>query len=230
MVREKVRTALGLKDELSWPTKSSTNKGTIALGRGGAFTQLLGSVERTFEIRFTTSDAYELRFRDGAASAGGAWSKWYTGGKKSADSVFPEARAFILRDYWRGSAQAGDSFTYKTNPNATLIKVPQLFASPGLLFDTTTPTNPTLIPFSVNHINSLVDGPTIVTGKAFGPKVAWRDSTKGDILQDYVESAFKRGGYTAVEVVDSTPYHNAGGNLHCGTNVIRQIPGGFWWA
>ena len=73
-------------------------------------------------------------------------------------------------------------------------------------------------------------GKTVVTGRAFGPKVAWRDSTRHDLLQDYVEAAFKGAGYSSVEVADSTTYHNAGGNLHCGTNVIREIPAGLWWA
>jgi hypothetical protein len=225
-VRGKVRDALGLKDEVTWPSKAATNKGSIRLWRGGAFAQMLGSIERTFEVRFTSSDAYQLRYRD----TGGTWSKWYAG-RKSADTVFVEARAFILKNYWSsGTAQAGDSFSYKTVPGATLIKMPQLLASPGLLSDPSDPTDPILTPFSVNHINSLVDGPTVVTGKAFGPKVAWRDATKRDLLQDYVTATFKRAGYTAVEVVDSTTYHNSGGNIHCGTNVIREIPGGFWWA
>jgi protein-arginine deiminase len=75
-----------------------------------------------------------------------------------------------------------------------------------------------------------VDGSTVVTGKAFGPKVAWRDATKRDLLQDYVNATFQRAGYSAVEVVDSTTYHNNGGSLHCATNVVREIPGGAWWA
>jgi hypothetical protein len=175
-------------------------------------------------VRFTSSDAYNLRFRD----AGGAWSKWY-GGKKSADSVFPEARAFILRNYWTGLAQKGDSFTYNTVPGATMLRMPQLFASPFLLGDPSNPIDPVLTPFSVNHVNSLVDGTTVVTGKPFGPKVAWRDTVRRDLLQDYVKSTFKRAGYDAVEFVDSTTYHNTGGNLHCGTNVIRAIPVRRWW-
>jgi hypothetical protein len=107
--------------------------------------------------------------------------------------------------------------------------MPQLFASPFLLADPSNPTDPFLAPFTVNHINSLVDGTTVVTGNAFGPKVAWRDSVRRDLLQDYVTSTFKRAGYTAVAVVDSTTYHNSGGSLHCGTNAIREIPAGPWW-
>jgi hypothetical protein len=81
----------------------------------------------------------------------------------------------------------------------------------------------------VNHINSLVDGPTIVTGTALGPKVAWRNSVKRDLLQDYVNATFEGAGYRFIQAVDSTTYHNAGGNLHCGTNVIREVPQGSWW-
>ena len=224
-VREKLRAALGLTDDVTRPSRRATNKGNVTLARGGAFASMLGDVERTFEARFTGSDAYELRYRD----AGGAWSQWYAG-SKSADTVFVEARAFILKEYWSGTAQAGDAFIYRTVPDATLIKMPQLFASPGLLADPSDPVNPILAPFSVNHINALVDGPTVVTGRAFGPKVAWRDATRRDLLQDCVEATFTRAGYTAVEMVDSTTYHNAGGNVHCGTNAIREIPAGSWWA
>jgi hypothetical protein len=223
-VRNKVRVALGLKGEVTSPVKGSSNQGDVALSRGGAFVQMLGDVERTFEVRFTSANNYELRYRD----AGGEWSKAFAG-KKSADAVFPEASAFILKEYWSGTAQAGDTFTFKTVPNATLIRMPQLFASPGLLADPSDPIDPILAPFSVNHINALVDGDTVVTGRAFGPKVAWRDSTKRDLLQDYVEAAFKGAGYNSVELCDSTTYHNAGGNLHCGTNAIRELPGGVWW-
>ena len=227
-VREKVRDALGLTDEVTPPARGATNKGDISLRRGGAFAGMLGNVERTFEVRFTSSDAYGLRFRD-ADDAGGTWSEWYAG-TRSADTVFVEARAFILKNYWSGSAQKGDSFTYKTVPDATLLGMPQLFASGGLLSDPNNPRGPILTPFSVNHINSLVDGPTVVTGNAFGPKVAWQDADKRDLLQDYVNVTFERGGYTAVEVVDSTTYHNSGGSLHCGTNTIREIPTRNWWA
>ena len=226
-VRDKVRDALGLTEELTWPVKAATNKGDAKLTRGGAFTQLLGNVERTFEVRFLDADAYQLRFRD----AGSTWSKWY-GGKKSADTVFIEARAFLLKNYWTGAAQAGDTFTFKTVPNATLVRMPQLFATGGLLLDPTTPPPEPLIlvPFTVNHINSLADRGLVVTGKAFGPKIAWKDSTKRDLLEDYVVATFKKSGYSRVELVDSTTYHNNGGSLHCGTNAIREIPLDEWWA
>jgi protein-arginine deiminase len=224
-VREKVRAALGLKDDVTSPAKGAANKGTVSLSRGGAFVHLLGNVERAFELRFTGSDAYQLRYRD----AGGAWSKWYAG-RKSADAVFPEAKAFVLKNYWSGSARKGDTFTFKTVPDATLLRMPQLFASPFLLADPSNPTDPFLAPFTVNHINALVDGTTVVTGKAFGPKVAWRDSVRRDLLQDYVSATFRRAGYRTIEFADSTTYHNTGGNIHCGTNAIREIPRGPWWA
>jgi hypothetical protein len=223
-VRNKVRVALGLKGEVTSPLKGASNQGDITLSRGGAFVQMLDDVQRTFQVRFTSANNYQLRFKD----RGGEWSQWFAG-RKSADAVFIEARAFILKEYWTGTAQAGDSFTFTTVPDATLIRMPQLFSSPGLLADPSDPVDPILVPFSVNHINSLVDGPTVVTGRAFGPKVAWRDSINRDLLQDYVEEAFKGAGYNSVVTADSTTYHNAGGNLHCGTNAIRDVPDGSWW-
>ncbi|HEY0007664.1 MAG TPA: protein-arginine deiminase family protein, partial [Tepidisphaeraceae bacterium] len=126
--------ALGLQEEVTTPVKTA-GSGTIKLARAGVFTQLLGSAVREFAVTFSSATDYKIRFRDAA----GSWSNWQ-GGKTTRDEVFTSAKAFLFRNYWSGIAKAGDAFTFKTRPEATLLKMPVLFASPGLLYDTTTPT------------------------------------------------------------------------------------------
>ena len=108
-----------------------------------------------------------------------------------------------------------------------------MFATFGVFFDPpNTPPPPTgwrLAPFSTNHINSLVDRSTVVSGKAYGPKVNWSGRGSTDLFQDYTQSAFRAAGYLQIVFTDSRLYHDAGGSLHCGTNVIRLAPAAKWW-
>jgi len=85
------------------------------------------------------------------------------------------------------------------------------------------------VAYTTNHVNSLVDGVTVVTGNAYGPEVNYAGAGSSDILADYVAAAFARAGYTSVIEADSRWYHNSQGNIHCGTNVRRAIPAYLWW-
>lgn len=222
-----IKRALKLTDEISTPEAGDDNTGTVALSRGNAFVQMLGKSEREFEIRFVDSNIYQLRYRDGA----GAWSGW-TGGRKDKDEVFPAAKAFILKNYWTGNAQAGDTFTFKTNPDATLVKMPQLYAESGILSRASgsfLPGETRVSQFSMNHINSLTDGGTVITGETFGPKVNWDGAGKRDLFKDYVADVFTRTGYTNVLFTNANVYHDSGGSIHCGTNAIRDVPDFDWW-
>lgn len=218
-----LKNALGLQEEVTTPVKIAGG-GSAVLARGGVFGSLLGSTAREFTVKFTSSTNYQIRFRDGS----GAYSPWYAG-SKTRDEVFPAAKAFILKNYWSGAAVAGDAFTFKTRPGATLLKMPVLFASPGLLLDTTTPVNPRLLAFSEDHINALVDGATVITGRAFGPKVKWNGSVATDLFQDYATKVFGAGGYTRTVFTDARIYHDSSGSVHCGTNAIRELPTDDWW-
>lgn len=221
-----LKSALKLTEEVTTPAASSANTGTAKLVRGGAFTQFLNGVKRTLQVRFVDADRYRLRYSD---NGGTTWSTW-ADGKRSEDSVFPQAKAFLLKHYWTGTPRAGDVFTFATNPSATLLKMPVLFASPGLFFEgALVDPQPRLAPFTMNHINSLVDGGTVITGKAQGPKVAWRTSTASDILEDYAAAVFRGAGYTTIRFADASFYHDASGSIHCGTNAIRDIPADKWW-
>jgi hypothetical protein len=227
-VYEAVKKAMKLSDEISTPLKWASATGTVSLLRGGAFTQMIGNVKRTFQVRFIDGDRYQLQYRD----EGGAYSKWFEG-RKSRDEVFTEAKAFLLKEYWTGTAKAGDRFTFATNPSATLIKMPVLFATGGLLFEA--PGSPPIEPwrlgaFSTNHLNSIVDGQTVVTGGSYGPHVNFDGSgVKKDLFDAYATAAFRAAGFTKVVFADARQYHDASGSLHCGTNVIRSLPPGKWW-
>ncbi|QOV90295.1 protein-arginine deiminase family protein [Humisphaera borealis] len=228
-----IKSALKLTEELTTPAAAGANTGTARLVRGGAFTQFLSGVKRTFQIKFTDADRYRLRYSD---NGGTTWSGW-ADGQRSKDCVFPEAKAFLLKHYWTGVSKAGDVFTYATNPAATLIKMPVLFYGPDAFFQgapigqsVVIEGPPRLGAFTMNHVNSLVDGGTVITGKAQGPKVAWRGGTASDILEDYAAAVFRGAGYTTVRFADAAIYHNSGGSIHCGTNAIREIPTEKWWA
>jgi hypothetical protein len=230
-VFDTVRRTMGLTDEVSSPVRNGANTGTIALARAGAFTRMLGNLARTFEVKFLDGDRYQLRYQD----PGKSFSKWFDG-RKSRDEVFPEAKAFLLKHYWSGTANAGDRFTFATNPNATLIKMPVMFAAPGVLSypsNEPTPTGPDglrLIPYSANHINALVgDNATVVSMKAYGPKVNWNGAGNSDLFEAYASSAYRAAGYQKIVYTDARLYHDSGGSLHCGTNVIRSAASGKWW-
>jgi hypothetical protein len=227
-VRDTVRRVLGLTDEVSTPARNAANTGTVKLAHGGAFTRMLGNTKRTFEVKFLDSDRYQLRYRDEDKAP----SKWFDG-RKSRDEVFTEAKAFLLKNYWSGTAKTGDQFSFVTNPAATFVKMPQLFGSFGVLHDPSNTPQPAegwwLAPFSTNHINSLFGGTNVVSGKALGPKVNYNGSGSKDLFEGYATAAFRAAGATQVVYADATLYHNSGGSLHCGTNVIRLAPGAKWW-
>jgi hypothetical protein len=223
-VRDALRKQLGLTDEVSLPARVAANTGTIALARAGAFTSMLNGVKRFFEIRFLDADRYQLRYHD----EGKASSKWFDG-RRSRDEVFTDAKAYLLKTFWTGTAKAGDRITFATNPAATMIKMPVFFASFGVLFDAPGAPPPPggwrLAPFSSNHINSLVvDNGTVVSPKAYGPKVNFDGSGTRDLFEAYATSAFRAAGYKTILFTDARLYHDAGGSLHCGTNVIRTPP------
>lgn len=222
-VTKALKAALGLQEEVTSPVKTA-GSGTVTLARAGVFTQLLGGKPREFTVKFTSATDYVIRFREN-----GVWSAWFNG-SKTRDEVFPTAKAFILKNYWAGTAKAGDAFTFKTRTDANLLKMPVLFGAPGVLQQSLIlPGTLQLLPFSEDHVNSLVDGNTVVTGKAFGPKVKWNGTAATDLFQDYATATFKGGGYTNVVFTDARVYHDSSGSVHCATNTIRALPTDDWW-
>lgn len=231
--REIVRAALGLKEEVSRPLGASTNTGNVRLLRAGAFTQLLGSTQRDFEVRIGSGDAYQLRYRDAGQTI---WSNWLAG-NRSRDEVFPQARAFILKHHWQGTrAGVGDTFRFNTHPDATMIRMPVLFTNSEVqLVPIDASGNTSGIDLGLvramtsNFVNALANGSQVVTANAYGPRVNYRGDGPRDILEDYARAAFRKVGFATTTFIDARSYHNGGGSVHCATNAIRTIPSGKWW-
>ncbi len=216
---------LGLNAEVSTPRDNTT---TASLSQAGVFTQLLGKKRRYFEMVFTDSKKYELRYRD----AGGSWSDVATG-DRTKDGIFNEAKAYLYPKYFSGTFKSGDTFTFRTNPDATFIRLPTTFVNNMTLqdfgsepipdgFEEEAMRNPA-IAFTMNNINSLSAGNTVVTARSYGPMVDIDGSGAKDIFDIYVGRAFKSGGYDKIQLVDARMYHNGSGGVHCGTNVFRDF-------
>jgi hypothetical protein len=77
--------------------------------------------------------------------------------------------------------------------------------------------------FTNNVINSIVDGDTLFVADVNG----------SDIFNWYVYQAATRAGFTEIIFCDEKLYHGGIGSIHCGTNVLRVIPGlgsgDEWW-
>ncbi|KAK4161502.1 hypothetical protein QBC43DRAFT_337169 [Cladorrhinum sp. PSN259] len=73
-------------------------------------------------------------------------------------------------------------------------------------------------------INGLVLGNAkyYIAPKQWGPMVEGRD-----IFADAVEQVYGRAGLEVKWIDDYMSHHVRGGELHCGTNVLRQM--GRWW-
>ena len=81
----------------------------------------------------------------------------------------------------------GDQFAFDADPTCTTIKMPVVFQYVA-----------GAVAYTTNHVNSLVDGVTVVTGDAYGPEVNYAGAGSSDILSDYVAAAFGKAGYATV--------------------------------
>lgn len=131
------------------------------------------------------------------------------------------AYCYILKEWWQGTFQAGDTFTFTANPNSPVVQMPVLFRPFGGL---------TAVAYTPDFVNSFVNGSTVITGRAFGPIVNWSGNGASDILQAYASAEYRSAGLQNIITVDARAYQNEDGSVHCATNVIRVIPGPkMWW-
>lgn len=72
-------------------------------------------------------------------------------------------------------------------------------------------------------INGIVIGKTYVCPKPFGPVI---DGV--DILAQAVEAAYGRAGMNITYVDDYLSHHVGGGEVHCGSNTLRQTDLAWW--
>jgi len=100
-----------------------------------------------------------------------------------------------------------------------MIEMPVLFWD----FGRVDPQNFGALAFANNVVNSLVDGDWLFVAHVHGPTVSQ------DWFHDYVQAAAGLVGFTTVTACEERVYHNLEGSIHCGTNVLREIPACPWW-
>ena len=76
-------------------------------------------------------------------------------------------------------------------------------------------------PGAINGI--VIDETHYISPQQFGPVIEGVD-----ILQSAVTNAYKQGGLDVTYVDDWYTHHAIAGEVHCGTNTIREI-GSQWW-
>jgi len=243
--------------QLSSPVTITVNPGW-KLNRAGAFIGFWPDwINRTYRIEFQGDKKYRLKYKnaqdqwvflDMSKCYGVKYDPqtyWptghdgmYNGGEyisRDHDCVFidwdNDVLCFILKDYWEaGTYSAGDMFEFEADPTCRTIELPVLFKwDPN--------DNSGAVAYTINHVNSLIDlglvsaDPNIVfTGNAHGPVVEYKPGRNADILTDYVYYQFYRYGLDPEwPYPDSWYYHKLLGDIHCGTNSIRQCPTYKWW-
>jgi hypothetical protein len=143
-------------------------------------------------------------------------------GNRGQDFVSDSRAVYILQEWWDSTlgTEADDEITFTTQPSADLIEMPVLFRNQG-----------GAVAYTNNVINSIVDGTTLFMARPYGPECM---PGNADVFEYYArEAAMKQGvGFTSVLFNEERAYHNGTGSIHCGTNVLRLIPGAEvskWW-
>lgn len=77
-----------------------------------------------------------------------------------------------------------------------------------------------LLPCAVNGL--LLSDTKVVVPKQWGPVIRGKD-----IFEEAVSSEYTKLGIQVAWIDDWTTHHEGGGDVHCGTNTLRE--GGKWW-
>ena len=146
------------------PTPDGANTGGEALRKGMAFTAFL-SGKRYYEICFSDTQHYVLRYRDGAS---GEWVSDPHLGTIGRDAVFVQAKAFILSSWWSGATDAAkdDTFRFSADPSTDIVEVPVLFYDKN---------GKGAAAYTGDCVNALVNGASIIVPKPYGPAINGKD-------------------------------------------------------
>ncbi|KAM3498884.1 hypothetical protein MY10362_007820 [Beauveria mimosiformis] len=79
-----------------------------------------------------------------------------------------------------------------------------------------------LYPGTINSV--VVDKKHIIAANPWGPIIDGHD-----VLRAATDAAYAKAGYTVHYVDDWFTHHDNMGEVHCGSNAIRHLPGGKWW-
>lgn len=166
--------------------------------------------EVEWRLEFTSADEFNLFYREVGEST------WHAdgSGSRQTDFVSDSGAVYVLRDWWDAglTTEADQTVTFRTRPSPNMIEMPVLF------WDQTG-----ALAYTNNVVNSLVDGDWLFVAHVHGPTVSQ------DWFNDYVHAAAGLVGFTNVLSCEERTYHNGAGSIHCGTNVLREIPACPWW-
>ncbi len=70
----------------------------------------------------------------------------------------------------------------------------------------------------------MLGGGKYIAPREWGPVVEGRD-----VFREKVEEVYGSVGMGVVWVDDDMSHHARGGEVHCGTNVLREVAGKGWW-
>ena len=173
--------------------------------------------EIEWRLEFVSAYDYTISYRKVGTTT------WNPDGTGSRDefSVSNSMAVYILPDWWDPCAVtvAGYTVTFQTKPSPNMIELPVLF------WDAQQAQRPGAVAYTNNVVNSLVDGNKVVFAYVQGPA-----AQNHDLFNWYVFHADDLVGFTgSTGAIEERVYHNGFGSIHCGTNVLRQIPSVGWW-
>lgn len=211
-----VRNQLGLTPPVTEPNDTLSNAKLRRVGYLEVYDGIWTPFAPTeWKLTFTTADDFSIAYR----TLGDAIWIPDGSGKRSEDAVSASKAVYIVRNWWEGpAAVAGNVVTFETRPSPDMIELPVLF------YRNTLSGNTGAQAFTGNVANAIVDGATIFIPMPNGPEVL-----PSDIFQDYVTAAVRSAGFSDIVFIDDVYYHNLCGSIHCGTNVMREIPASKWW-
>ncbi|KAM3496956.1 hypothetical protein MY10362_009675 [Beauveria mimosiformis] len=79
-----------------------------------------------------------------------------------------------------------------------------------------------LYPATINSV--VLDNKQILAPNPWGPVIEGRD-----VLAAGVDAAYKKANYTVLYMDDWFTHHKKVGDVHCGSNAIRELTGVKWW-
>jgi protein-arginine deiminase len=78
--------------------------------------------------------------------------------------------------------------------------------------------------YTNNVVNSIVDGSALFVADVHGPALSG-----ADLFDSYVDEAAQLVGFVGATKCEERVYHAGTGSIHCGTNVLRDVPAEKWW-
>lgn len=224
-----VRAQLGLTSPFSQEPTSGNGAPAGVLRRAGyldVYDTLFTYGEAIeWKLEFTTERAYKISYQKAGDN-----DNWIDDGfgHRDYDSLSDSRAVYVLHDWWDASlaTAVGHTVTFTTEPSPNMIEVPVLFWHGMHRADLDFPDRPPgAIAVTNNVVNSLVDGNRLLVGHVHGPTVQ-----NDNLFNDYVDQAANLVGFAnGATRSEERAYHNGVGSIHCGTNVLREIPAEKWW-